>query len=66
MFLAVYLVYPVVETFRLSFFDKNGTNFVGFSNYTWLFADGNFQQSIVNNILWLIIVPIVRDRASGS
>lgn len=56
LFLSVYLVYPVVETFRLSFFSKSG-EFVGVANYIWAFGDGNFQQSILNNILWLIIVP---------
>jgi len=57
LFLSVYLVYPVIETFRLSFFDKSGQTFVGFSNYAWAFGDGNFRQSILNNLLWLIIVP---------
>ena len=56
LFLAVYLVYPALETFRLSFFDKFG-NFVGFSNYLWAFGDSNFQQAILNNIEWLIVVP---------
>src|SRR3954469_15955895 len=56
LFLTVYLIYPVVETFRLSFFDKSG-NFIGFANYLWAFGDTNFQQSIFNNILWLLIVP---------
>ena len=56
LFLTVYLVYPVIETFRLSFFDKNGV-FIGFGNYVWAFGDGGFRQSIFNNILWLIIVP---------
>jgi len=56
LFLAVYLVYPALETFRLSFFDKLG-NFVGFSNYLWAFGDSNFQQAILNNIEWLIVVP---------
>ena len=49
LFLAVYLVYPALETFRLSFFDKLG-NFVSFSNYLWAFGDSNFQQAILNNI----------------
>ena len=56
LFLTVYLVYPVVETFRLSFFDKNGV-FIGFGNYVWAFGDSGFRQSIFNNILWLLIVP---------
>jgi alpha-glucoside transport system permease protein len=57
LFLAVYLVYPALETFRLSFFDKTGNTFVGLSNYTWAFGDANFRQSIFNNIIWLIVVP---------
>ncbi len=56
LFLTVYLVYPVIETFRLSFFDKNGV-FIGFGNYVWALGDSGFRQSIFNNILWLLIVP---------
>jgi alpha-glucoside transport system permease protein len=57
LFLSVYLIYPVIETFRLSFFDKSGTRFIGFANYMWAVGDGDFRQSILNNILWLVIVP---------
>ena len=57
LFLSVYLVYPVIETFRLSLFDRTGRTFVGLGNYIWAIGDPNFQQSILNNILWLIIVP---------
>lgn len=57
LFLSVYLVYPVFETLRLSLFDKTGRQFIGFSNYVWAFGDSNFQRSIFNNIMWLIIVP---------
>jgi len=57
LFLSVYLVYPVFETVRLSLFDKTGRNFIGLANYFWAFGDPNFQRSILNNIMWLIIVP---------
>lgn len=57
LFLSVYLVYPVFETLRLSFFDKFGRNFIGLDNYIWAIGDANFRQSVVNNILWLAIVP---------
>ena len=56
-FMTLYLVYPVVETVRLSFLDRNGINFVGFANYAWALNDPTFQQSVVNNLLWLLIVP---------
>lgn len=55
--LTVYLVYPVIETFRLSFHDKNGEDFVGLANYAWAFNDDLFRQSIFNNLLWLAVVP---------
>ena len=58
LFLSVYLVYPVLETLRLSFFDNAGVGFRGFANYIWAFGDENFQQSIFNNIMWLLIVPM--------
>jgi len=57
LFLTLYLVYPVFETLRLSFYDKFGQNFIGFSNYTWALTDNIFWQAALNNIAWLIIVP---------
>ena len=55
--LGVYLVFPVYETLRLSFFDRTGSVFIGFGNYIWAFRDPEFLNSIRNNILWLVIVP---------
>ena len=57
LLLGIYLVYPVYETIRLSFFGRGGDTFVGLANYTWAFGDAEFLQSIRNNLLWLIIVP---------
>lgn len=57
LFLIGYLVYPAIETFRLSFYGRAGKEFVGFSNYLWAIKDGEFRQSIFNNLMWLIIVP---------
>ncbi|MEO8756135.1 MAG: sugar ABC transporter permease [Devosia sp.] len=59
LFLVMYLVYPVIETLRLSFFDKFGTEFIGFSNYVWAFNDPGFWQAALNNLGWLIIVPLL-------
>jgi alpha-glucoside transport system permease protein len=55
--LAVYLIYPVVDSVRLSLFDRSGQRFVGFSNYLWAVNDPEFRESIRNNLLWLIVVP---------
>lgn len=57
LFLTLYLVYPVYETVKLSFLDNAGDNYVGISNYLWLIGDEEFQQSVINNLLWLIVTP---------
>jgi alpha-glucoside transport system permease protein len=57
LLLGVYLVYPLFETFRLSFFDATGQDFVGVGNYLWVFGDENFLITIRNNFLWLLVVP---------
>ena len=57
IFLGVYLVYPVFETFRLSLFDRLGQEFVGLGNYEWAVNDNTFWRSALNNLAWLIIVP---------
>jgi alpha-glucoside transport system permease protein len=57
-FLVVYLVYPVIETVRLSLFDKYAQQFVGLDNYIWALTDAGFWQAALNNLGWLIIVPL--------
>lgn len=56
-FLGLYLVYPVIDSIRLSFFGRAGEEFVGLSNYQWAINDQQFRESIFNNIMWLIVVP---------
>ena len=55
--LFVFIIYPVFETIRLSFYDKVGENFVGLFNYNWAINDPDFRRSIINNLGWLIVVP---------
>ena len=55
--LFVFIIYPVFETIRLSFYDKLGDNFVGLYNYAWAIKDPDFKRSIINNLGWLIVVP---------
>ncbi|MBT0570562.1 sugar ABC transporter permease [Curvibacter sp. CHRR-16] len=57
LLLVVYLVYPFVETVRLSFMDATGENWVGWSNFAWVVMDQNFLITIRNNFLWLLVVP---------
>ena len=55
--LFVFIIYPVFETIRLSFYDKIGREFLGWSNYAWAIKDPDFRRSILNNFGWLLIVP---------
>ncbi len=57
LILGLYLVYPAIQTFFLSFYDANGRSFVGLKNYQRALTDNNFIVSIRNNLLWLIFVP---------
>ncbi len=65
--LAAYLVYPTLQTFRVSLFGGTGfnpTRFVGFKNYAQLLTHDSLFLSfrhwppsgaLINNILWLIL-----------
>jgi alpha-glucoside transport system permease protein len=49
-----YLALPVVRTFRLSLFDRDGQEFVGLANYAAVFSQDLLQVAIRNNVMWII------------
>jgi len=57
--LAVGLVIPAIRTIYLSLRSDDSTSFVGVSNFTWAFTNGNIQQDMLNTLLWILIAPIV-------
>jgi alpha-glucoside transport system permease protein len=57
--LAVFLVYPVINTVIVSFGDQNGDGFVGLDNYEFVFTDDSMLRSIRNTAGWIILVPLV-------
>jgi alpha-glucoside transport system permease protein len=57
--LGVFLLYPAIQTIVYSFANSDSTAWVGFQNYTDTFKDPEFQTTIVNNLLWIAIVPAV-------
>jgi alpha-glucoside transport system permease protein len=57
--LAVFLVYPVINTIILSFGDRQGEGFVGLDNYDFVFTDDSMQRAIRNTLAWIVIVPVV-------
>ena len=57
--LAVFLVYPVVNTVLISLKDARGEEFVGLDNYEFVFSDEGMLRSIRNTLGWIVIVPAV-------
>jgi alpha-glucoside transport system permease protein len=57
--LAVFLVYPVVQTVALSFYNADGDSFIGLRNYEWAVNDPEFLHAIANNVMWLLTVPFI-------
>lgn len=63
LFFALFLVYPVVEGFRLSLFDVSFFDeyFVGFDNYKSLFTDPIFYKAVKNTLImvfWTTILTV--------
>jgi alpha-glucoside transport system permease protein len=55
--IAVYLIYPAIQTLQFSFANEDSTAYVGFKNYQDLLTDSTFLLVLLNNLLWIIIVP---------
>jgi alpha-glucoside transport system permease protein len=56
--LAVFLIYPVINTIILSFKDNIGQDFVGLDNFKFVFTDPSMRRSIRNTLLWIVMVPL--------
>lgn len=61
IFFTIAVVYPLVETVRLSFFDIRGVAppvFTGFENYVKLFNDENFINALKATLHWTLASTI--------
>lgn len=56
LLLAVFLVYPTLNTLYLSFFNADSTEYVGLANYRYIFTDRSVLISVRNNGLWLVFL----------
>lgn len=72
-FLLVFLVYPVLDTIRISFMSGDSSEFVGLSNYVHVFTEEDTQVALLNNLLWVfaftgatvvlgLIIAVLTDR----
>jgi len=62
--LGVFLVYPVVDTFRRSFLDERSKSFVGLDNYRFIIDNpqplvSDTHSALLNNVMWLILFTVV-------
>jgi alpha-glucoside transport system permease protein len=52
-FVAMFLVYPAIDTIRYSLLDNHGA-FIGLGNYRTIFSDATVLIAIRNNAYWLV------------
>jgi alpha-glucoside transport system permease protein len=57
--IGLFLIYPAVRTFVLSFANATSTAWVGLKNYTDLLTQRDFQITLGNTLLWIAVVPAV-------
>lgn len=58
LFFLVYVIVPIVQSIRLSFYDWDGLSqpaWIGWGNYVELVGDEAFYTSLYNNVLWLVL-----------
>jgi alpha-glucoside transport system permease protein len=55
--MAFYLIFPSVQTIVYAFKDPTSTEWVGFKNFSTLLGSHDFRQTLLNTLLWIIIVP---------
>jgi alpha-glucoside transport system permease protein len=59
LFIIIFLVYPVIDTLRLSFMNYNSSQYVGLSNYGYVFTNHATQDALLNNVLWLTLFTLL-------
>jgi alpha-glucoside transport system permease protein len=55
--LGLWIVYPTLRTIVRSFYDRDGSSFVGIDNYKALFTTDTLVRAIENNAIWVGVVP---------
>jgi alpha-glucoside transport system permease protein len=55
VFLAVFLVYPSLNTVYLSLFNAGSTAWVGLANYGAILSDTGVLLALRNNVIWVVV-----------
>ncbi|GIH48228.1 multiple sugar transport system permease protein/alpha-glucoside transport system permease protein [Microbispora rosea] len=59
LLLAAWVIYPIVYSIWRSLYDSAGDRFVGLGNYLSIFTDSSTLTTIRNNIIWVVVAPII-------
>jgi alpha-glucoside transport system permease protein len=60
LLLAIGLLYPTIQTVISAFLSNNGSTFVGFSNFAYVFSGGSQGLiALINQVIWVLITPII-------
>lgn len=59
LLIGVFLIYPAALTVIYSFKSLDSSEWVGLSNYTDILSSSSFRGTILNNLLWLLVVPLL-------
>lgn len=59
LLIIIFLIYPVINTIWLSFFNFDSSKFVGLANYGHIFTDRTMLEVLKNNVLWLVLATIL-------
>jgi len=59
LLIAVFLIYPVIETLRISFMNRDSSVYVGAGNYQYVFTNSATQTALLNNVLWLVFFTVL-------
>lgn len=60
--IGTFIIWPTLQSIRLSFMEEaidGSTTWIGFQNFKDLFAEDYFGSMVINNLMWIAIVPIL-------
>lgn len=64
LLMAVYIIYPIIDTFRISLYEWNGIaaskTYVGLANWKTLFYDSRFWSSFTNNLKIMVLSILIQ------
>jgi len=56
--LGALVIYPAIDTIRLSLYDRFGEEFVGFDNYRRMFRLDRMRTGFRNSMIWVAVFPV--------